>query len=95
MADEAISDPYWWALLKTLDAVFELLRLSLVWAEGCPCHEGLDGIQCHTLPLISLASGRGTVKDKFVAVLHALFLDASMQVEGLRTYCSSIATITT
>ena len=39
--DEALRNPFWWAYWHMLMRVAKILRLALIWAEGCPCHDSL------------------------------------------------------
>ena len=49
--DEALRNPFWWAMWDMLSRVAKILRLALIWAEGCPCHDQLR------LALAELAPG--------------------------------------
>ncbi|CAK9029029.1 Uncharacterized protein (Fragment) [Durusdinium trenchii] len=41
-ANSAITSVFFWASVLVLDKLYELVRLCFAWAEGCPCHFGLD-----------------------------------------------------
>ena len=68
---------------------------EMLEADARMMRELQDGMRFHTLPVAGLGSGRGTVKDKFVAVMHAFFLEASSSMHGLAAYCKSVVTTTT
>ena len=42
IVQEALTSDFFWASLRTLDALFELLRRAFEWSEGCACHTHLD-----------------------------------------------------
>eukprot|EP00959_Pyramimonas_sp_CCMP1952_P229174 4791764-Pyramimonas_sp.AAC.1 len=39
--DKRINSAEWWGKVLVLDHLYELIRDSLIWAEGCPCHSHL------------------------------------------------------
>lgn len=41
-ANNAITSPLFWASMLVLNHLYDLVRLSFQWAEGCPCHSNLD-----------------------------------------------------
>ena len=49
----------------------------------------------HRLPVLSLASGRTTLADKFAIVMHAIFLEAGSSSIGVVSYCESVSSFAT
>eukprot|EP00971_Amphidinium_carterae_P351729 6492256-Amphidinium_carterae.2 len=39
--DEAICSDYFWSSMQVLNRMYDLVRQSFHWAEGCPCHSHL------------------------------------------------------
>ena len=52
-------------------------------------------VDVHRLPLMTLASGRTTLADKFASVVHAVMLESGWSVHDLSGYLDSICTTTT
>ena len=40
IVDGAINSPVFWAQLRTLEALFSVVRELIEWVEACPCHHG-------------------------------------------------------
>ena len=47
-------------------------------------------IHQHHLPIIALGSGRGALRDKYLAILHAMIVEAGASMKGLQRFTSNI-----
>ena len=42
--DAAITSEFWWAWLRVLDKLCDVLRGSICWLEACPCHASINAV---------------------------------------------------